>query len=341
MSIAEVEASPTATTMLREDDEDDRSSNNSCSTPPRVNSIRLDGDEYKKYEWNAYDGLIKFKEVINFSKNKVKAFQPDSPMGTSFRSPELYLPKCVMCGLDSHQVSIPSQNKDVCKLCDSSFWYCARVQAIFKFCKGCKLFAGLREFEGKPEASKCGKCRKRGRENYIIKKNDFLRDVGPPTSSYGENSSDDNNAAKKRYTKHTPVPMGAAKNGKGSAMSGDTDMNIPVPTTNNKSLKRRIAFDVTTAERLRRRDDSVPPMTCFDTPGGLDHDNFASIIRSDSTESCQSGSIADPYLSATTQPEHQPEHNGEWQWNPSQNPLMLLACVTDESCLKVAAFHAH
>lgn len=313
--------------MTKEDIEDDRQSSHTnsstCSTPPRIKSIRLEGDDYKKYEWNAFEGLIKFKEVINYSKSKAKVIQPESPLGAAprFRTPESFLPRCVMCGLDNKQVSIPSQNKEVCKSCDSSFWYCARVQAIFKFCKGCKLFAGLKEFEGKPEASKCGKCRKRGRENYIIKKNDFLRDIG----TYGENSSDDNHTSKKKQPKNSKAAT--AKN-----IATET-----VPTT--AKLKRKIAFTVT-GDRIRhsRIDEELTapiPMGCYGTP----EIDGSFIHRNDSIESRHSnGSPNFPYISTAESKSDREDYDNEqqWQWNPRTNPLMMLACVTDESCLKVA-----
>ena len=66
---------------------------------------------------------------------------------------------------------IPSQNKDVCKVCDSSFWLHQKLNVILKFCKGCKNFACLDDFSDKPDASKCTKCRERGRTNYLSRKN--------------------------------------------------------------------------------------------------------------------------------------------------------------------------
>jgi hypothetical protein len=39
---------------------------------------------------------------------------------------------------------------------------------------GCKNFLTLNEFQEKPEASKCGRCRQRGRNNYFLKKSSSL-----------------------------------------------------------------------------------------------------------------------------------------------------------------------
>ena len=45
---------------------------------------------------------------------------------------------CVMCkSVDGKgNCVIPSQNKDVCKICDKSFWLCLKHEVIVKFCKG-------------------------------------------------------------------------------------------------------------------------------------------------------------------------------------------------------------
>lgn len=78
------------------------------------------------------------------------------------------LPHCVMCG--GTEVEIPSQNKNICKSCDSSYWLHLTGQYVFKFCKGCKNFFPLIEFKDKPEGTKCYKCRERGRSHYLAKK---------------------------------------------------------------------------------------------------------------------------------------------------------------------------
>lgn len=72
--------------------------------------------------------------------------------------------KCLMCG--GKDVLIPKQNKDVCKVCDSCVWLHHPTKEYIKWCKGCKRFNTLRSFEDKPEATKCGKCRERGRRGY-------------------------------------------------------------------------------------------------------------------------------------------------------------------------------
>ena len=78
------------------------------------------------------------------------------------------LQHCVMCG--RHDVCIPSQNKNICKTCDSCFWLFLPWNVVIKFCKGCKNFFLLEEFSDKPEGTKCKKCRQRGRDNYLTKK---------------------------------------------------------------------------------------------------------------------------------------------------------------------------
>jgi hypothetical protein len=79
---------------------------------------------------------------------------------------------CVMCGLSN--VEIPSQNKNVCKGCDSCHWLFLKYPFIFKFCKGCKNFFALNEFKDKPDSTKCYRCRERGRKGYLAKKTTSL-----------------------------------------------------------------------------------------------------------------------------------------------------------------------
>lgn len=137
---------------------------------------------------------IRYQEVINYGR-------VSSPRGSHH---------CVMCGLSG--VEIPSQNKDVCKSCDTSFWYFQKLDIVVKFCKGCKNFVCLSEFEDKPEASKCGRCRHRGRQNYFSKKkgtlNKFVDDYGNATdySSTPSPEAGANLGKRKRSVNHTPSP---------------------------------------------------------------------------------------------------------------------------------------
>ena len=94
--------------------------------------------------------------------------------------------RCVMCGLKPHPKEkelnafgessdpqyciIPRQNKDVCKECDKGTWYHIGTNQYFKWCKGCKKFLKLTDFIQKLDASKCDRCRERGRVSYIEKK---------------------------------------------------------------------------------------------------------------------------------------------------------------------------
>ena len=73
-----------------------------------------------------------------------------------------------MCGSVGKQ--IPAQNKQVCRDCDSAFWFLKDQDVVVKFCKGCKNFSPLGCFTDKPLASKCGKCRQRGKNTYLAKK---------------------------------------------------------------------------------------------------------------------------------------------------------------------------
>lgn len=120
------------------------------------NSRKLYGYDFVNYrsdcETSNANGLLKYNDVVNFGR----------------RISDASVHNCVMCG--DFDVVIPTQNKDVCKGCDSAFWYNAKLNVTFKFCKGCKNFVTLEMFSDKPDASKCCRCRRRGRENYLTKK---------------------------------------------------------------------------------------------------------------------------------------------------------------------------
>lgn len=137
-------------------------------------SMRIYSDQYLNYKWHAggADAGLGYNDIINFKR----ALNPRNGH------------HCVMCG-DKHAI-IPSQNKDVCKTCDTGFWVVKATQIVVKFCKGCKNFQRLFDFRDKPEATKCVKCRQRGRQNYVSKKTgggeiDATADFGqylPPSS---------------------------------------------------------------------------------------------------------------------------------------------------------------
>ena len=92
-----------------------------------------------------------YEDLINYARSKGR--------GAAHR--------CVMCGregrappktgddFDKGIVVIPTQNKDVCKTCDTVTWRYNDTGAYFKWCKGCKRFHTLAAFAGKLKASKC------------------------------------------------------------------------------------------------------------------------------------------------------------------------------------------
>ena len=105
------------------------------------------------------------------------------------------------CNSKHGGVVIPRQNKDVCRECDKSIWRHdesgARVLPrrpvripvfavippqncrYFKWCKGCKNFLQIGNFNQKLDAAKCDRCRERGRTSYLLKK----RTVGTATKA--------------------------------------------------------------------------------------------------------------------------------------------------------------
>jgi len=138
---------------------------------PLNKTLRLDDNTYRNYKWHDWNSeSIAYAEIINFKRSS-------NPRGSAHH--------CVMCG--DKNAAIPSQNKDVCKTCDTGFWLVKATQIVVKFCKGCKNFARLWDFRDKPEATKCIKCRQRGRLNYFSKKSGggeevFLEQAFPPST---------------------------------------------------------------------------------------------------------------------------------------------------------------
>lgn len=68
------------------------------------------------------DRLLHFGEISNFERGL-------SPYGATSNHN-----RCVMCGITD--VAIPTQNKNVCKSCDSVPWYVKSCAVVVKFCKG-------------------------------------------------------------------------------------------------------------------------------------------------------------------------------------------------------------
>jgi hypothetical protein len=120
------------------------------------NSTRVEESQIRSFKWASdkddHEAFL-YANIINFKRSS-------NPRGHAHH--------CVMCG--DRKAAIPSQNKDVCKTCDSGYWLVESVQVVVKFCKGCKNFTRLHDFRDKPEATKCIKCRQRGRQNYFAKK---------------------------------------------------------------------------------------------------------------------------------------------------------------------------
>jgi hypothetical protein len=100
--------------------------NGEVSKEIQSNSINV-GYDYHNYKWSLSDPSVtgvRYQEVINFGRCV-------SPRVNHH---------CVMCG--SSNTAIPSQNKDVCKTCDTSFWLYTKLNVIVKFCKGKRPFWG-------------------------------------------------------------------------------------------------------------------------------------------------------------------------------------------------------
>ncbi len=143
----------------------------SCVTPPEpaVDAGRskvVDGVP-KPLDLDAPAHPLLYEDLINFPRTRGKA----------------HARRCVMCGRlasgTDAACSIPLQNKDVCKRCDTGIWFHVKTQQHFKWCKGCKKFLHAHFFREKllkcatkyaKQPSKCDKCRERGRQSYMSKR---------------------------------------------------------------------------------------------------------------------------------------------------------------------------
>lgn len=119
-----------------------------------MKSVQIDRQDIRSYDWGELlpPHTVQYADVINFERSSTKGNRC-----------------CVLCGLKEGEKDgcvIPKQNKGVCRKCDSTYWLLKKLGVVVKFCKGCKLFFSLVDFDGKPNTTKCGTCRKRGRDNY-------------------------------------------------------------------------------------------------------------------------------------------------------------------------------
>ena len=64
--------------------------------------------------------MMTYADIINFEKGSPSAL--------------LCQGRCVMCGVSD--ALIPSQNKNVCRSCDSVPWLVKALEVVVKFCKG-------------------------------------------------------------------------------------------------------------------------------------------------------------------------------------------------------------
>ena len=120
-------------------------------------------------------GNPSYGSVINFDRRTSKEKKNDMAKW------------CVMCGKNEGTgdgcVRIPTQNKDVCDTCDSTFWKHNASGAYFKWCKGKKNFQEIHAFADNLKASKCDEERSRSSSGPARASEDARRAaMGPPTA---------------------------------------------------------------------------------------------------------------------------------------------------------------
>ncbi len=182
-------------------------------------STRVDEEAIRQYKWTdekVDSDAFLYANVINFKRSA-------NPRGHAHH--------CVMCG--DKRAAIPSQNKDVCKSCDSGYWLVEAIQILVKFCKGCKNFTKLHDFRDKPEATKCIKCRQRGRQNYFAKKGRV--DVLP--SPHPRGTSQTKHLASQQHIIHGVADGHGGHGGRFTSqydMYGETDETLAPRVTSNR-----------------------------------------------------------------------------------------------------------
>ncbi len=96
------------------------------------NSTRVEESQIRQYKWASekeeHEAFM-YSNIINFKRSS-------NPRGHAHH--------CVMCG--DRKAAIPSQNKDVCKTCDSGYWLVESVQVVVKFCKGKRYHTRILEY---------------------------------------------------------------------------------------------------------------------------------------------------------------------------------------------------
>jgi len=292
---------------------------------------------------------IKYHEVVNFARR--------------MNDPNLH--NCVMCG--QHDVIIPSQNKDVCKNCDTSFWFNPNLGTVFKFCKGCKNFVGLSMFSDKPDASKCCKCRRRGRENYLTKKVGYAATT-PKAISVSKTCSISSAGTEVPVYTHLPAlstspstrlsytpsiedPYSSSKYDE-SEGAVSTSQKLPQSAVKPAEVPMMAEFVPLVTPRIAAIDTSFPPcteasrpmMACAEEgkgawPAGNQNstsDSSGASMLYSASATCYSSSSKRPYkkrsvsidyTSAWDAPYHPPSPREELQYHPSSDHHSAVAAA--------------
>lgn len=111
--------------------------------------IKIDPRLHPRFEGDDKAHLPDFRSFVNYPQCR-------------------YLGDCVMCG--GSESPVPSQNKGICKSCDSSVWIVRLTGMQVKWCKGCKNFRKWVDFGVKTLSTKCQQCRAQQAERYAKQK---------------------------------------------------------------------------------------------------------------------------------------------------------------------------
>lgn len=273
--------------------------------------------------------------------------------------------QCIMCGRSD--VDIPSQNKNICKQCDSAFWLHVSCRFVFKFCKGCKNFFPLSEFKEKPDGTKCVRCRERVKNHYQQKKLS-QQPLAPPRG----------HSLPKREMEETSLPLqpiikkrtlSFANDVESSARSSSSDHSLFSPDTIQQDAVCSSFIDsVCTSgrkppklQKYHNNEQAGSKGSCNERrKENRDHENLSfiqstpmnkkidfslystSVVATpsaSSTDSSPINSVLSIQRTAQALPTMKPfsppgELTGalpcskeDWQWDPDRNPLMQLASL--------------
>ena len=240
-----------------------------------------------------------------------------------------------MCGtVKGPTCVIPNQNKDVCKTCDSSFWLLHDLNVLVKFCKGCKKFSALQDFDDKPEASKCAKCRKRGRQNYYSRKQED-DDITIGTTVHNKNNANNNPVLSANDNGSGPLKMTEGKMSK-------EQRKVPLPTKAKKDKRLSKHPSNSAANGMILNKKALNKLQAKDVMNESgDTDQSASTLNMTSSTSSESCPSPSSYHTSGHSQQHQQQQQQQLNHYHHPNHSFSSPSFNDTSELDILGFHPY